>query len=156
MYCGVLLGLASSLRPKTIVEIGTQFGLSTRMFLEAVGPQGVVHSIDVNPKCAELLLGPNWCFHLGRSQDVQPLSCDLLYVDGDHSYEAVCSDMARHGPLVRDGGLVVLDDYHPSWPGKMRWIDERWGQLKPIIIGPTAVVQVTPVARDAFSFPRHG
>lgn len=148
MYCGVLYGLAAQLKPKVIVEIGCQFGLSTRMFL-ATG--AVVHSYDIDPKCAELLLGPQWCFHLGRSQDITPIACDLLYVDGDHSYEAVCSDMARHTPLVRDGGLVILDDYHPSWPGKMKWIDERAevtvSGLGAMIIGPTAVIRMTPEVR---------
>lgn len=149
MYCAVLYGLAAQLKPKVVVEIGCQFGLSARTWLAVPGVE-MVHSYDVDPKCAELLLGPKWRFHLGRSQDIAPMECDLLYVDGDHSYEAVCSDMARHGPKVRVGGLVILDDYHRGWPGKMQWIDERWDGLQPIIIGPTAVVRVTPESRIWF------
>lgn len=146
-YCGVLYGLAVALKPKVIVEIGCQFGLSTRMFL-ATGAE--VHSYDVDLQCGDLHLSlpvewqKNWHFHPGKSQEIEPRGCDLLYVDGDHSYEAVVSDMARHAPLVRDGGLVVLDDYHEGWPGKMRWVDERWNKIDPLLIGPTAVVRVTP------------
>ena len=148
LYAGALYGLAVVEQPKIVVEIGAQFGVSARVWL-AAGAE-LVHSYDIDPKCAEMLLGPRWCFHLGRSQDITPVACDLLYVDGDHSYEAVCSDMARHGPPVRDGGLVILDDYHRGWPGKTRWIDERWAELDPIIIGPTAVVRVTSAKRELF------
>lgn len=149
MYCGVLFGLAAQAKPKTIVEIGTQFGLSTRMWL-AVPEVEAVHSMDIDPECATRVKDPRWTFHLGKSQDLEPVPCDLLYVDGDHSYEAVCSDMARHGAAVRTDGLVILDDYHPRWPGKMKWVDERWDILQPVVIGPTAVFRVTPTKRNYF------
>jgi len=153
-YAGVLFGLAAKLAPKTIVEIGCQYGISTRMWLAvAERTQGQVHSFDIDPECAKLDLGDasRWTFHLGRSQEIAPIACDLLYVDGDHSYEAVCADMMRHGPMVRNGGLVILDDYHRSWPGKIRWIDERFDVLEPIAIGPTAVFRMTPAKRSACS-----
>ncbi len=150
LYSSVLFGLAVVQQPKTVVEIGTQLGFSSRVWLAATEEiQGEVHSIDVDPDCAKLELGPRWHFHLGKSQEIESIDCDLLYVDGDHSYEAVCSDMARHGVKVRNGGLVVLDDYYASWPGKMRWVDERAFVLDPIIIGPTAVFKMTPQKRLA-------
>lgn len=174
-YFTVLYGIAASLDPDVVVEIGTQYGISTRAFLMATpqvdrirksdqtiawrGPKRVVHSIDIDPEAGETTgdavdaIGctDRWQFHLGRSQDIEPIECDLLYVDGDHSYAAVCSDMARHGVRVRDGGLVILDDYHWSWPGKVRWVDERRKVLDPWIIGPTAVVRVTPEKRASFT-----
>lgn len=160
IYSGVLFGLAAVAQPRVIVEIGTQYGISTRMWLAATAPTGgVVHSIDVDAQCGEGETRGDidaagwlsrWHFHHGRSQDIEPIESDLLYVDGDHSYEAVRSDMARHGRLVRDGGLVVLDDYYVGWPGKMQWVNERWDVLQPIIIGPTAVVRVTPAKRAVF------
>ncbi len=183
-YFSVLYGLAAAAEPKVIVEIGCQYGLSTRAFLVAtpqvdrqlidtkfapdrvVGgwaalpnyPPCIVHSIDVDPEAgaktssvvAAMGYADRWIFTLGRSQDVQPIECDLLYVDGDHSYAAVCSDMARHGTKVRDGGLVVLDDYHWTWPGKVRWVNERWKELDPFVIGPVAVIRVTPEKRKVF------
>ncbi len=156
LYCSVLYALAVAEQPKVVVDIGTQLGLSARMWL-AASPEATVHSIDTDLACGELKgkLSPEhaerWHFHHGRSQDIDPIACDLLYVDGDHSYEVVCSDMARFGSKVRDGGLVVLDDYHHTWPGKMRWVDERWDELDPIIIGPTAVVRVTAYKRRLFT-----
>ncbi len=178
-YFATLFGLTTGLEPKTIVEIGAQYGVSTRAFLAATATSDrtfemkenvmewraksaacVVHSIDIDPSCGEgptkeditaLGWADRWKFHAGKSQDLEPIECDLLYVDGDHSYEAVCSDMARWGTKVRDNGLVILDDYHFSWPGKVRWVNERWDKIHPLIIGPTAVVRVTREARQWFA-----
>ncbi len=36
---------------------------------------------------------------------------DILYIDGEHTTEAVMRDMLLYVPLVRPGGLVVMDDY---------------------------------------------
>ena len=35
---------------------------------------------------------------------------NLIYIDGDHSYEAVASDIAWYAPLVVPGGYLVMDD----------------------------------------------
>ena len=152
-YASTLYALAATLPAREVVEIGVQRGISTRMFLEAVGVDGRVCSIDVNPTCADLKfpvhLMERWSFSLGRSQEAPPRPCDLLYVDGDHAYEAVCADLARHGPHVRLGGLVVLDDYHIRFPGKVRWVQERWTALQPLVFGPFVILRMTERVRAA-------
>jgi predicted O-methyltransferase YrrM len=35
---------------------------------------------------------------------------DLLYIDGDHSYEGVLTDLEMYSALVRNGGAVMMDD----------------------------------------------
>ena len=35
---------------------------------------------------------------------------DVLFIDGDHSYDGVASDFAAYGPLVRQGGLIGFHD----------------------------------------------
>ena len=42
-----------------------------------------------------------------------PASIDLLHVDGNHSEASVRDDLQRYLPLVRPGGIVVVDDI--SW-----------------------------------------
>jgi predicted O-methyltransferase YrrM len=37
---------------------------------------------------------------------------DLVYIDGDHSPEAVTADSERVWPLVRPGGVIIWDDYN--------------------------------------------
>lgn len=39
----------------------------------------------------------------------QPI--DILYIDGEHTPNAVCRDIALYLPLVRPGGAVIFDDY---------------------------------------------
>ena len=36
---------------------------------------------------------------------------DLIYVDGDHRYEPALWDMCKWFMRVREGGLLVIDDY---------------------------------------------
>ena len=35
---------------------------------------------------------------------------DLLYIDGDHSYEGVLTELEMYSALVRNGGAVMMDD----------------------------------------------
>ncbi len=38
-------------------------------------------------------------------------SLDWVYIDGDHSYEAVCADLGASLPKVKPGGFITGDDY---------------------------------------------
>lgn len=55
---------------------------------------------------------------------------DLLFVDGDHTYEGVRADLGRWAPLVRPGGHVLLHDavdtggYGNVYPGITRAVGE--------------------------------
>ena len=50
---------------------------------------------------------------------------DFLYVDGDHRYEAVVSDIRAFVPFVRHGGLLAFHDYKLSGKeGVRRAVDE--------------------------------
>ena len=42
-------------------------------------------------------------------------SLDYVYIDGEHSYEAVTRDLASYFPKVRPGGHLIGDDY--GWTG---------------------------------------
>ena len=69
----------------------------------------------------------------GTSQDVvhrfdQPI--DLLFIDADHSYEAVRADWELWGPKVRPGGIIACHDCRvaPSsrnYLGSMRFYEEH-------------------------------
>jgi predicted O-methyltransferase YrrM len=49
----------------------------------------------------------------------------LLFVDGEHTYEAVQSDLRNYADLVLPGGVIVFDDYSPAFQGDVRAIREH-------------------------------
>jgi predicted O-methyltransferase YrrM len=65
---------------------------------------GLAHRVVVHPKTAAL----------ARSEVKGPLR--MLFIDGEHTHEAVKSDLA-YADLLAPGGLVVFDDYAPAFPG---------------------------------------
>ena len=51
---------------------------------------------------------------------------DLLIIDGDHSERGVKQDFENYFPLVRQGGLVVIDDYDVAeWPDIKKYADQK-------------------------------
>jgi len=53
----------------------------------------------------------------------QKAPIDLLFIDGDHSYEGVKMDWEMYSPLVRSGGLVAFHDTRIE-PRIIRFLDE--------------------------------
>ncbi|WP_353432454.1 class I SAM-dependent methyltransferase [Polynucleobacter sp. MWH-UH23A] len=49
-------------------------------------------------------------------------SLDLVYIDGDHTYDGVVKDLAAWFPKVRKGGVICGDDI--GWPGVKQAVDE--------------------------------
>jgi predicted O-methyltransferase YrrM len=54
----------------------------------------------------------------GCSWDVFPMvsrelkgQIDILYIDGEHTANAVCRDAALYYPLLKSGGALIFDDY---------------------------------------------
>lgn len=42
----------------------------------------------------------------------QTNSIDILFIDGDHTYDAVLKDFKQYSRLLKEGGYVVFDDYN--------------------------------------------
>tara|TARA_R100001163_G_C5065338_1_gene203252 strand:- start:643 stop:1530 length:888 start_codon:yes stop_codon:yes gene_type:complete len=51
---------------------------------------------------------------------------DLLFIDGDHSYEGVIQDFKLYHKLVNVNGYIVFDNYSSGWqwPGVQKAVDE--------------------------------
>ena len=54
----------------------------------------------------------------------QDNSLDFVYIDGDHCYEAVKTDLNIWYPKVRKGGILCGHDYHPDMPQVIIAVDE--------------------------------
>lgn len=116
-------------RAKVIVEIGTFEGKTTGILAKHCA--GTVYSID---PCFSGRLGVSYSqiiartycrqqrlhnveFIKGFSYEVAPgfnKSIDLLFIDADHSYDAIMRDWQDWVPKVRIGGIVALHDTRPA------------------------------------------
>lgn len=66
-----------------------------------------------------------------------PHKIDFIYIDGDHSYPSVCSDIKTSLELIQDGGIIGGHDYGiPSvreavdefFPDAHKWRNDWWIQ----------------------------
>lgn len=140
-----LLRLLDENPPRTVLEIGTAGGGTLFLLTRSARRDATLISVDLPrgmfgggyplsrvPLYRSFAL-PTQSLHLlrGDSHDAatrervvtilagRPL--DLLFIDGDHTYEGVRQDFEIYAPLVRDGGLIVLHDIVPGAPGIGRW-----------------------------------
>ena len=50
---------------------------------------------------------------------------DILFIDGDHSYQGVVDDFRLYEGLVKSGGYIIFDDYRDEGcPGTRTAVDE--------------------------------
>jgi cephalosporin hydroxylase len=68
--------------------------------------QGNSRTIEVKNLVVDTL---NKFIFLGFSNKI-----DLLFIDGDHSFNAVISDFNMYSDLVAIGGYIVFDDYNDA------------------------------------------
>ena len=95
------------------VEIGDITGLPF-----TVG--GLYHGTEFQSKIRQLY-GDSAVFDFGQFHH----SADLVFVDGNHAYENVQSDSQNAFRMVRPGGIVMWDDYHPECgPAIMRYLND--------------------------------
>jgi len=90
------------------------------------------HGNDTNPwvqaLIATLPFGCRFQLHHGPSSEVadrfKPRSVDCIFIDGDHTYQGVRSDIQLYVPFVKPGGYIFFDDYSTDFKGVMRALQE--------------------------------
>jgi len=66
-----------------------------------------------------------WSFE--AVDDIENGSCDLVFVDGNHSYQCVKDDNHWYLPKVKQGGILCGHDFHPRFPGVIQAVEEAFG-----------------------------
>ena len=51
-------------------------------------------------------------------------SLDVVFIDLNHTYEAIKEDIKLWLPKVKKGGYLAGDDYHEHWKGVIQAVDE--------------------------------
>lgn len=52
---------------------------------------------------------------------------DFIFIDADHTYDAVRADFKNYAPMLAEGGVIALHDILPR-PGY--GVSQLWGQIK--------------------------
>jgi predicted O-methyltransferase YrrM len=152
-----LMRILATEPPTRVLEIGTASGGTLFLLTRVATPDALLISVDLRRgqfgggyprwRCplyrsfareaqrVELVRGDSHSADTGRRirsrLHGEPL--DLLFVDGDHTYEGVKQDVADYGPLVRTGGIIALHDIVPGGPGKHGdpgGVPDFWVELK--------------------------
>jgi cephalosporin hydroxylase len=142
------------LKPRFVLEIGTARGGTFFLFSRAAAANACLVSLDLpaGQWGGGYSQRKTWIFrhlllqgqsaHFVRANSHDPGSLervkqalhgnylDLLYIDGDHSYEGVKADFDMYSSLVRPGGVIIFHDIalHES-----KWdchVDRLWSELK--------------------------
>jgi predicted O-methyltransferase YrrM len=121
------VGFVATERPRRVLEVGTGRGGTLFGIAWASAPGAQILSLDLRlyPTQRRSLYGTfvegrrieMWeaDSHLEETRDrvaahfgLEPL--DLLFIDGDHTYDSVSRDYELYAPLVREGGIVAFHD----------------------------------------------
>lgn len=140
------LNIYKRAEPKSIIEIGTFFG-GTLWFFNQNSKLEKVTVIDLpipesDERYSQMVesrkLWDSWfedCRQFydikGNSRDLGNIdivkglnpegSVDMLFIDGDHTYEGVKADYENYSPLVRSGGMIVFHDIYLIEEVKRFW-----------------------------------
>lgn len=135
-YGQILLNTSRYIGANHFIELGTSLGVSAAyMALSRCEIKG--QSIDFNPNSIQIANElfqeyniQNVQFHCGKFEDVLPQllvekNIDLVYIDGDHSYEATIHNLNLIRPFLNDKSVVILDD--------IRWSEDMFSAWEEII-----------------------
>jgi len=129
-----LLELVRAENPSRVVEIGTDQGGTLFLWPYVAADEALIVAVDTRPlgplgrvspyalvrrsfarsrQRIELMMpanshDPATVDRVRRSLGGRPI--DVLFIDGDHSYQGVKSDYELYSPLVRRGGIIALHD----------------------------------------------
>jgi len=149
-----LFKVVEQIRPRTVIEIGTGWGGTLFLFATVASPDAILVSIDLPSN----LFGrgyPNWKDSLyksfardrqkielvrGNSQQASSVEAvervlrnrqvDVLFIDGDHTYEGVKKDFELYSPMMRKGGLIAFHDITPSLNNSEIEVPQFWNELR--------------------------
>lgn len=159
-------------RPRRVFEIGTSFGLATltialnapdaeiltldlpshgvseamsvlderdQRLVDAVqGQVGVAFQKTPVAERITQLFGNSLMFDFSPYTN----SCDLVFVDGGHSKEHIESDTQHALRLVRDGGVILWDDYSWLYPSVPAYLN-RLAETLPLVRIPRSAYVMT-------------
>jgi cephalosporin hydroxylase len=120
-------------REVTVVEFGVSHGGSLDMWRHYFGPKARIVGVDIDPRCAglakpgvEVLIGDQGdpAFLRSVAERVGPI--DVLIEDGGHEMHQQLATFGELWPVIRDGGVFLIEDLHTSY-----WSEYGGGYRRP-------------------------
>jgi predicted O-methyltransferase YrrM len=128
-----LFKLVRHFQPESILELGTSLGITTS-YLAKASPEAHISTIEGSANIAHLAkvtfqkLGISHIDSvIGTFDEVldqvlnKRKSWDLIYIDGNHRYEATMRYLERIKPFLNENSLVILDDIYWSKEMTQAW-----------------------------------
>lgn len=166
-YLFMLYEFVLEIKPKNVLEIGTQRGQSTKGMLLALEANKLGKLVSIDHKTRYDILDyefpdlkPRWTCIKGSSHDATTFQAakdalsegemyDILFLDGDHKMPGVGQDFNEYSQLVRPGGIILMhdvtnrnEDVKDFWP-QIAWekfcID--WGKSRNHVIPGFGIVR---------------
>jgi hypothetical protein len=109
-------------RPITLVEFGAYHGGSLQMWKHYFGKDARIIGIDISPECKcleeeqiEIVIGDqeNREFLRQLGSEIGPI--DILIDDGGHKMGQQIATFEEMFPIVRPGGIYLIEDLHTSY-----------------------------------------
>lgn len=142
-----LAAAVHQLKPKTIFEIGTFDGNTTRRLAEAAPYDAKIYTMDLPVEMFDATQGPSVFngsrvgerfadsrarnkIHQIRADattfDFSPYqeSIDFIFVDAAHDYSHGLIDSRNAMKMIRPGGTIIWHDFEPYWSGLIHAICE--------------------------------
>lgn len=140
--------LVGMIKNGTMVEVGSYLGRSTASIVETAEKNNIkIVSVDLwelnaklfesygsrVPKLKEFRKNvPSAKIiqleSLTAAQCFRPKSLSGVFLDADHSYEAVKADIEAWLPLIKNGGWIAGHDYCFGWRGVKKAVKECFGR----------------------------
>jgi predicted O-methyltransferase YrrM len=146
-----LIGLLRRRKLSAVLEIGSERGGTFFVWTRIAEPDALLISLDWPAAAVQRLASEDELRAMGRERQqidvvradsqadttrarIQEIlgsrGLDLLFIDGDHSYQGVRRDFELYSPLVRPGGVVVLHDIVRHRPETGSEVDRFWRELR--------------------------
>lgn len=138
-----------------IVEFGSHCGRSTRAFGDNIKKGGQVYAVDPwDGKYVDntglplgVLGGSRWFDFCRNMKDLMDAGiviparahsydfvmsngrrADLVFIDGDHNFDGISTDINIAKSIIKEGGIIAGHDYnHPDWPAVKEVVDKTFG-----------------------------
>ncbi|MFN5335119.1 MAG: O-methyltransferase [Bacteroidota bacterium] len=137
-YAHLLYQLVKFVKAKHILELGTSLGITTA-YLSAANPKGEVITLEGATKIADLasshfqklnlqniqLIRGNFDATLPALLQKSDKKYDLIYIDGNHTYEATVRYFTMLLPFTHEHTLIIFDDIHWS-----KGMEKAWQEIK--------------------------